>query len=242
MMTRALGLALLVVMAVNLLLLAGVVAWLGATGRLSRERVQQVVAIFEPTLEQQQQAEAEAARQAELDKQKQVEVARLEQAAQGSQTLQQRLAEQDTRSQMNALIVDRLKAESAAIRQRLEMSKQTVTQLTEQLEEQRAAMEAYVAQREAQRTDEDFQQAVAFYEQMKPKQAKASFLDLIGEGRSESVIDYLSAMQPRKAGAVMREFKDEQEIAIATDLLQQLRSRGIGGADEVQTNATGATP
>lgn len=240
-MMRAIGLALLVVMAINLLLIGGGIAWLGATDRLSRERVDAAVALFKPTLEEQRLAEEEAARMAEEQAVREREAARLAAAAESPATLQQRLAEQDMQQQINQQLVDRLKAESRAIQQRLDTTKATVTRLKQELEEKQQAMEDFVAEHEQQRLDEDFQQAVAFYEAMKPRQAKQSFMELIAEGRTDSVIDYLSAMQPRKAAAVMREFKDPADIVIATDLLKQLKNRGLG-TGSVQSNASGETP
>lgn len=240
-MMRAIGMALLIVMAVNLLLVGAGIAWLGVTDRLSPERIDAAVALFSPTLDEERAAEEAAALEAEAEAERERAAARLAAVAESPTTLQQRLAEQDMMQQVNQQLVDRLKAESRAIQQRLEMSKSTITQLKRELEEERAAMEQFVEKHETQRLDEDFQQAVTFYEALKPKQAKASFLQLVREGRTQSVLDYLSAMQPRKAGAVLREFREPEEIAIATELLKELKNRGLGQGleDDVQRAAAG---
>jgi hypothetical protein len=40
-------------------------------------------------------------------------------------------------------------------------------------------------------------------------------------------VDYLAAMQMRKAAGVLKEFKTPQEVAQASELLELLRRRGV---------------
>ncbi|MEM6332719.1 MAG: hypothetical protein AAF823_05205 [Planctomycetota bacterium] len=217
----------MIVLILNLLLMVGVVGWLGATDRLSRERVNAVVDTFSLTNAEQErlaeEAAAEAERQAAID----AEEARLASAAAGLQTLDDRLRTRSTSEDVVAEATRRMRAEREAIERRLATSEQVITKLRDELAAERTTFEAFVENQRQQRLDEDFQQAVTFYEQMQPKQAKASFQQLVAAGEMDQVIDYLAAMQLRKSGAVLREFKAPEEVAMATQLMARLRERGL---------------
>ncbi len=224
---KQVGLAILVVLILNLLVLGGFIAWLGGSGRLSRERLQKVVEVFTPTIEQERlrleeeaQLEAESAERAR-------QAARLEAVSGGARTLEQKLDEEDLANELQARMLDRLTAESAAIRRRLESSKQVIAQLKAELDAERQALQDTIEAETQKRTSEDFQQAVAFYEQLSPKQAKGAFQALLAQGKTDEVLDYLGAMQLRKAGAVLRQFKTQEEIVQAAMLLEALRDRGV---------------
>ena len=224
---KQVGVAIVVVLILNLLAAAGFVAWLGATDRLSPERVQQVVDLFTPTLEEAQQAKEKEEQQLAQATQRMAEVARLQAVAGGPKTLEQKLAEDNMTGDIQNQILDRLKAESASIQRRLASSKQVIAQLKSELDEQRQAMEQYADDQKAKQESEDFQQAVTFYEQLKPKQAKGIFQNLLEQGKTQEVLDYLAAMQLRKAGSILREFKSDPEVVQATQLLEALRQRGL---------------
>ena len=61
----------------------------------------------------------------------------------------------------------------------------------------------------------------------KPKQAKAILQTLLTEGHQDQVVDYLAAMQERKAAKVLAAFKTPQEVVQATALVEALRQRGM---------------
>ncbi|MEM0914157.1 MAG: hypothetical protein AAGK09_06045 [Planctomycetota bacterium] len=226
-MIKSIVIAVVVVLALNLLAMAGVVGWLGATDRLSRDRVDAVVAMFTPTLATEAEAAELAANQAEADAMVAAEEARLASAATGLATLDDRLRTRTVSEDLLAEASARMRVEREAIERRLNTSEQVITKLRDELAAERERFAEFVDNQRAQKLDEDFQQAVAFYEQLQPKQAKESFEQLIAAGGEDEVIDYLSAMQLRKAGAVLREFKSPNEVAIATGLLSRLRERGL---------------
>jgi hypothetical protein len=224
---KAIGIAIVIVLIVNLLAMLGVVGWLGATDRLSRERIDAVVAMFEPTIEQAAAAEEAAAVHAEAEADRAREEARLSSAATGIPTLDERLRKRSASEDLLSEAMARMTSERAAIERRLDTSEQVITKLREELEAERERFAEFLETQRAQQLDEDFKQAVSFYEQLTAKQAKASFEQLVAAGQEDAVIDYLAAMQLRKAGAVLREFKEPQEIALATQLLSRLRERGV---------------
>ncbi len=73
-------------------------------------------------------------------------------------------------------------------------------------------------------------------EQLKAKQAKSMMQQMIAAGQTEEVVDLLTAMNLRKAGSILREFKSEAEIAQANELLKHLRGRGV----DLMTSAASA--
>ena len=52
------------------------------------------------------------------------------------------------------------------------------------------------------------------------------FQQLIQQNQTDQVVDYLDAMQVRKAAKVLGQFQSPSEITQATMLLQKLRLRG----------------
>ena len=80
--------------------------------------------------------------------------------------------------------------------------------------------------------DKDFQQTVKMYQQLKAKQVKQIFQQLLAQGMTGQVVEYLAAMQIRKAAAVIREFKSPNEVVQAANLLQSLRERGLDFSTE----------
>ena len=211
----------------NLLLVLGFVGYLYVSGRLSEQRVRAAVAIFRPTIEEQKSAEAQEAAQVIAQEQKAKEIARLQAVSQGPMTLAQRL---DREMQSNDVAMERLnrmqraKTDLEAYFQRVQTE---VRKQQTQIDAERQQFQQALEQENKLRGDQDFQQAVQMYEQLKPKQAKQLFQQLMSQGKTSQVVDYLAAMQLRKASAVLKQFKTGDEIGQATDLIQRLRQRGI---------------
>ncbi|MEM1208699.1 MAG: hypothetical protein AAGI54_05470 [Planctomycetota bacterium] len=224
---KAFAVGTVIVVILEVVVALAFVGWMGATDRLSMERLSRAQAIFTPTITQEEQAAEQAAAAAEVEAAAAQEEARLASAATGLTTLDQRLRTRSVSEDLLAEASARMRVEREAIERRLTTSEQIITRLRDELEAERERFAEFVDNQRAQQLDEDFKQAVAFYEQMQPKQAKTSFEQLIAMGQEDQVIDYLSAMQLRKAGAVIREFKAPEEVAIATQLLSRLRERGI---------------
>lgn len=229
---RTLTTAILVLLLVNLLALGGAAGWLHSTGRLSRERVSRAVELFRPTLtEEARLAEEAAARQVEAEAM-QVQLARLEAVADGPMTTDDRLARQQERDELAEARVQRLQRDIADLQRQLEIAQSQIAKDRQRLIQEREAFEQIRQQELAQQQDANFQQAVRTYEQLRPRQVKQMFQALMDEGKHVEVVDYLAAMQLRKAAAVLREFRDESEIGQATQLIEELRRRGIDVAED----------
>src|SRR5690606_25577730 len=83
-------------------------------------------------------------------------------------------------------------------------------------EEALAAREAAAQQLAA---DEGFQDSLALYQSMQARQVKQVFAGL----DDATVIRYLTAMEPRQAAKIVKEFKSPQEVGRIQNLMEQMR-------------------
>lgn len=223
-----------IVLLINVLVLIGVATKLYTDGHISRARIERTVAIYTPTLEQEKK---------DLKKQVKLEAAALleeknqqwrKKVEEGPVSVEDKInADIQQREQMDQ-IVSRLRRDRQALLDAMENYKNRIEQLQLQLSRQREQFEKRVEQTVRQAKSAGFKQAVAMYEQTKPRQAKQMFTKLINanaSGRSQ-VIQYLAAMQPRNAAAVLKQFKTDQEITEAAGLIEGLRKRGMDLLDE----------
>ena len=226
-MLRALWTAISILLLLNVVLLLGFVLWLRTSGRLNGERIDQIREMLAVTVEQEKAQQEEAKALEEQAQEKAMELARLESVSDGPISLADRLTIQQERDEVALLRLDRLHKDIEGLQAQLELTKRQLSKQQEELGTKQKAFDEAVQQQVELETDENFQQTVSMYEKLKPKQAKQMFQDLLSQDRSGQVVEYLAAMQLRKAAAVLKEFKTPREISQATDLLQRLRERGI---------------
>ena len=220
--------AIVLLLVLHLFAGAGFVGWLAATDRLSRERVERVVEMFSMTLEEEQQARAEAERLAEQEQAEAEQRAYLERVADGPRTLTQRLDAVQRTDELSQHRLERVQRETADLRRQIARAQDLLDQRRAELEADREALAAAIERERLLREDADFQQAVDMYERLRPPQAKRMFQHLIEQGETRQVVDYLAAMQPRQAGRVLQQFQDDaQEIEQGTELIERLRRRGV---------------
>lgn len=218
--------AFIILVLLHLIAAVGFVGWLGATDRVNGERLQRVVDVFMPTIAQEDQTQAEAevaAAEAESVRQ---QLVRLESVADGPKTLEDRLMENFEDDEFDLHRLERLNAETEAIRRRLDQDKQLIAKELTELEARQAAFDELVARRTAVMQNEDFTRAVKTLEQLPPKQAKLMVQEYIAAGQIDEAVDYLAAMQLRKSAGVLKAFKADEDIPQAAELLQKLRDRG----------------
>lgn len=212
---------------VNLLALVLVVAWLWQSGRLSDDRVRDIRAMLATTVGQAQDQAALLATEAEAKRLLQ------------QQEQMQAHPPADSETQIRQIALVHQQREEA--RQRLDDERRL---LAAQLSEATARMEADAAELRRQqqaglgdgaeeqqrKIDEQFLRAVRQLEQIPPKQAKRMLQTLVSEKKLDQAVAYLNAMNSRAAAKVLREFKDDADIPLATELLERLRTRGLASA------------
>ncbi len=224
---KSFAVAMMAIIVIHLIALGAGVGWLWSSGRLNHERIDRVVDMFSITIEEEQQQLEEIARQVEQEQERIDDARRLEKAAEGPVTLQDRLVEDQQTNELAMHRLERLQRETEDLRQQIERAKGLIARQKSELEAKRVEFEEYIEQKTRTMRDKHFLQTVQMYEQLKPKQAKQMFQQLVVEGQTDKVVDYLAAMQLRKASKVLGEFKEPNEVAQAKMLLERLRNRGI---------------
>ena len=216
----------LILLLVHLLAAVGFVAWLGASDRLNSQRVQEAVDLFRPTIAQQEQSEADAQLAAEKAAEARDQLILLNQTALGPKSIEDRLTENFEADEFDLHRLERLNAETEAIRRRLEQDKSLIAKQVAELEAKQAAFDELVRQRTEAMADEDFNRAVKTLEQLPAKQAAEMAKQYVAQGKTDEVVDYLAAMQLRKSAGILKSLKAPDEVALAAQLLEQLRLRG----------------
>ena len=223
---------------IHFLVAAGGVGWLYASGRLDQQRYERVIDQFKLTIEQEQTQIAKAQRLAEQEAARQEQARRLEAAKAGPITLNDRLTARRQADERGELRLDRLERARTDIQGQIERVGRSLAVEQDKLTAEQLAFDEFVKERTEQWQDEDFQQAVTLLEQQKSKQTKAMLQTLLLQGEHEQVVDYLTAMQVRKAAKVIAEFKSEAEVVQATQLIASLRQRGVYTSPEAQADST----
>jgi hypothetical protein len=93
-----------------------------------------------------------------------------------------------------------------------------------EVERQRKAFEKEIQQAAGKSHDESFARSLKFYNELTPKQVKNIFLTLPNEGRVDLVAEFLLAMEVDRAGKIISEFKNPDEQKFVTDVLEKIRT------------------
>ena len=208
---------------IHILLAGAFAAWLVGTGRMDRERIAATVDLFRPTLSEDQQAADEAAKVA---RDAEEHLANVVNVTDGPTSVAQRLSEERQRHEITLRQLERTKQEVQSLRENLAQRQGLMDQQRKTLLAEKQTLEQRLKEVEDRYNGEGFKKAVGVYESLPPKQVKQMFLSLMEQSQTDEVITYLEAMQPRKAAAVLKEFKTAEEAGRAADLTQRLRERG----------------
>jgi flagellar motility protein MotE (MotC chaperone) len=224
---KTIGAVILTIILVHLLAAAGGVAWLGLTNRLSTDRLLKVKDVFALTREDEAKKNEEQAKIDEQQASLQKEKDRMVAVADGPTTVTDRLQEDQMKRDIVLSKVQRLQREMEDMNRNLEFAKAQLAKEKKQLDADRLAFEQAKKDMETQRLDADFERVVESYSNIKPKLAKEAFMELIKQGQMDEVVEYLAAMQLRKSAAILNQFKADNEVPVAAQLLEALRTRGI---------------
>jgi hypothetical protein len=225
---------------VHLLAIVLVIAWLWQNDRLNTQRIHNLRELFATTITEDAEANKAAEEEAAA------ETARMAQ--------EQRDADPpvDSKSHIQHASTVRLHEEQALRRleqEKLKLLEQLMT-VTAQLNRQREEINREksqllsVADEEAKRkNDEQFRLIVRQYEQLPPKQGKRMLMELVSQNQRDQAVSYLLGMSPRASSKILKEFKTEDEIALATELLERMRTHGEPpGASQEIANASSDNP
>lgn len=226
-MKKTLWPALSIAAIANLLALLGFVAYLGASDRLSRERLDRIRDILAVTVAQEQEkakAEQEAAEQAARDAQRAAETD-IANAGAENRNEQFRTIEQ---AQQEILL--RARRDLEAIEQIIALRLAEVERREAELVARESAVESAIERDAALARDQQFRKTVALLSGLKPDDLKAKLDVYLADGLYDFVIDVLVALPPRSASKLLALYSEETENRLAAELLLRLKDRGTGAA------------
>ncbi|MEM6392320.1 MAG: hypothetical protein AAF797_06065 [Planctomycetota bacterium] len=217
----------MLVILINLAAAGAGVAWLYGSGRLDQARLDRLIDLFTPTIEE-EQAQLAAAEQAEREVAEQTaRLERLAAVATGPVSVDQRLAANAAADDYTRELLGRLQTDIKAIQDRVAQDRQLLQAERDALDQREAAFELFMQERTEQLQDEDFNQAVKALASLKPAQARDTIDALIARGQQDQAVEYLAAMNSRKAAGILRQYQDPAEAQQLADLIEALRQRTL---------------
>jgi hypothetical protein len=115
--------------------------------------------------------------------------------------------------------VDRRQRELVDLQRQVDLAQQQLAKDRAALEEEKRKLAAREDEAAKLAADKGFQDSLELYKSMQPKQVKEIFMTL----DDAAVERYLTAMEPRMAGKIIKEFKTPQEIQRVQAVLERIR-------------------
>jgi len=222
-MIRTLWTVLATIALANLFAIGGFVGWLVTTDRLDGDRFEQIRTLFSETItevtarEEAEQVEADAIALAAQEE----EDSKLPPLSAEDRLLRQ--TEFDTILQQQ---VERTRRTIADMRRALDEEQTSFKNERDEFETERAVYEKMRAKIAAVEGDVQFKKALKLYESLRPNNAAQTLTQIYQQGERDQVVSYLNEMESRKASKILAQF----EPAMAADLLERLRTRGLVAA------------
>lgn len=209
---------------VNLLALLLFVGWLSMSGRLNAHRVEEIRWMLAMTVAEAEAQAEEAERDAAAErKAMEEEIRRLSPPVSSEVRIEQisRMEEMERRAHRRLDDERRLRLAD------IERAADNLESRKAEFEASRHAWNEQIRAEIERRRDEQFAKTVIQYESVPPRQAKNMMLELIRDGEMDQAVAYLDAMNARNAAQIIQEFKADEELRLATELLERLRSFGV---------------
>jgi flagellar motility protein MotE (MotC chaperone) len=128
------------------------------------------------------------------------------------------------------LELDRRQTELADLQSQVDLANQKLSVDRKALEKEKQAVAAKEKEAQTLQTDQGFQDSLAVYNSIPPKQVKDIFLNL----DQQTVRQYLEAMDARQAGKIVKEFKTPVERAFIQKVLESMREAQASSTDGKQ--------
>jgi flagellar motility protein MotE (MotC chaperone) len=212
----------------HLFALAAFAGWLLADGRLNGDRLERIREMFgERVVDEQARLEAEAS-----------ELAAAEASAAAAARLKgvpipaSALIEEDLAATAYVAQVGLRQTRAIEdLRRSLWRERDDLDKEWERLHGEQALFQEYLARLVETTGTEQFKKAISTLEGQKPKDAAAWLESLLAEGDMDEVVSYLNEMEERARNKIFAEF----DPALAADLLERLRTRGVTTPDSPET-------
>jgi multidrug efflux pump subunit AcrA (membrane-fusion protein) len=214
---------LMLTLALNFLALAGGVGWLYKNHQLDREKVMAIKEILFP------KPVPEAPTTQPTEEPTTQPIMRLDEllakATGRSASEQVEFIQHAFDAQM--AILDRRQQELIDLQRQVDLSKQQMTKDRGALDQQKQALDAREQAASKLATDTGFQDSLALYNTMAPRQVKTIFMGL----DDQTIKNYLEAMEPRTAAKIVKEFKSPDETARIQKIMEQMRLAQVSAKD-----------
>lgn len=220
----------------NVLALGGVVGWLASSGRLDRERLQELKQILGETPQaRQERLDTQAAAQAQSEAEAQALRDRVETLTTSPLTAEALIGLQQEASMAADQRMTRAMRELEDLRGLLARERAENDRLGEAIKMQRDAFEARIAERDRLLGQEQFRTAVDALQGLRAPAAR-NVLRAMWEGQTPPpsgdldgksvVVEYLRAMDERQRNKILAEF-EKDDPTMAAVLLERLRTDGV---------------
>jgi len=224
----------------HFLALIGFVGFLAGTKRLNRERIDAARQIFAMTL-----PEEEAAKDAEAKAQEKKKLDAVKSTLKDDPllvSLYPNGPDTETSASMNseertATVTSedeflreremRFKKDQEHLKRTLEEENRKLQKGWKDLKTNQDAFRAEVERQRKLREDTQFQKMISILKGLPAKDTKGKLDAFLAQGKMELVIDILDAFDARTAQKVMKEYKTAPENALAAELLEKLKDRGM---------------
>jgi hypothetical protein len=204
-----------VTLALNFLAAAGGIGWLWNQGQLDRGKVK---AIKEMVFAKPAEAAPATQPSPEPSTQPVLQLDELLARAAGRSATEQVEFIQQTFDAKMAML-DRRQRELIDLQRQVELSKQQMSKDRSALDTRDKSLSDREQQATRLATDKGFQDSLALYKSMPPKQVKTIFMGL----DDQTLTSYLQAMDPRAASKIIKEFKSPDETTRIQKILEQMR-------------------
>jgi hypothetical protein len=209
---------------VHLLALLIFLGWLWQSGRLNVDRAKEIKGKLAMTVSEERAAEQKVLAEKEAHAQREIDDQLKADPPVGSGAQLVRLA---TMQQHEAQAKRRLQDEKKMLNQQLAQVTATVDEKEAEFKKQRDEWMHATAVDRDKRVDEQFTKAVRQYEQTTPKQGKKMLVELINDSKRDQAVAYMNAMNPRALSKIIKEFKTDEEVKLATGLLEDMAKFGV---------------
>ena len=210
----------------NLLALSAFFGWLRATDRLDSARITEVRQLFKETLSERLAREEAERKAAEETAQAEAAAAHAKlPPVNASDTLALKLQQ----SQADQARLEAIRREVQIMQETLQRERASLDIGWETLKKDRESFERAREQVAQTEGNAQFKKTLATLEGLKADKARLALDELIKLGNTPQVVAYLNAMQERTRTKIIDEFlRDDPKLA--TELLEQLRTRGLSAA------------
>jgi hypothetical protein len=213
---KKLATALMMLLAINFLAVAGGVGWLWNSKHLDRTKVDSIKVILFPPPATQPAVQIAQVPDATTRPTLRLEELLAKESGHGA-TEQVAYIQHTFDTEMAQL--DRRQSELQDLKRQTDLAQDQLTRDRAALDAARKALDADKQQQAALASDKGFQDSLLLYNSMASKQVKQIFMGL----DDPTVMNYLRTMEPRTAAKIIKEFKTPDETARIQRILERMR-------------------